>query len=481
MASHRTPAKPGKSTRGVDATEIALLTTVLELTVVVAQTGMRVVPPFDAPVALRPFLQFTSKVPGPALRAARRVLDEDALFRARVAVVATEELVGPAGSLYVKRPADWEFDFRQLVTEAMAEESREGAASHVVRLERKLAGVEASLEKTEIDLVRLRTEFTAVSVTLAQERKLHALVAGELEALRAASQRQQVSRAQEIVMSKKFETTVQLMRNERDAAVRRARLAEEALRERDSFDVAVGEALSALDGLRGEFRAVQMGRAASDARPEGSAESFSQVLGNAQLVGHSDNVESKTKKRERSEIRGADRSSVVPAATKRLRVSRRNAIPLPPGVFDDTVDAASWLFRTTNVMVLVDGYNVAKWRWPQAGPFDLRSRLLAMSGQISQRTGALLHLVFDGVQEGGDVKPGGSAKVRVSFSAAGIEADDLILDMAAKAPPTLPIVIVSNDMRVVDGALTLGVNVVPVHAFVGLSGSTGLSGGASLS
>ncbi len=123
-------------------------------------------------------------------------------------------------------------------------------------------------------------------------------------------------------------------------------------------------------------------------------------------------------------------------------------------------------------MVLVDAYNVAKWRWPTAGIADLRARLVAMAGQISQRTGATIHLVFDGAHTGSTIKPGGSAKVRLVYTEAGVEADDVVLAMAKKAPSSVPIVVVSNDMRVVDGALRLGVNVVPNQAFVGVAGSS---------
>ena len=90
-------------TRGAD-----VLDAVLELAVIVAQAGLRTVPPLDAPVALRPFLGFTHKVPAPALRAARKVLDSDPQYRDRVAIVATEELVGEAGMLMLSRPDGWE-------------------------------------------------------------------------------------------------------------------------------------------------------------------------------------------------------------------------------------------------------------------------------------------------------------------------------------------------------------------------------------
>ena len=55
---------------------------------------------------------------------------------------------------------------------------------------------------------------------------------------------------------------------------------------------------------------------------------------------------------------------------------------------------------------------------------------------------------------------GAPLPVRVHFSAAGTEADDLILDMVARLPTDVPVLVVSSDRRVAEGARRLGANAV---------------------
>lgn len=428
--------------------EANLLATVLELTLVVAQTGTKVFPPFEAPALLKPFLQFTAKIPAPALRAARRVLDEDPLFRARVATVATEELVGSAGSLYVCRPDGWESAFMDAVVDAMGEASHEGANKNASRLAKKLLGAEAALFRAESELARVKAELAASQSLLAEERRSRLALAGELSALQASVSTHNDSESRARSETAKSTALAKQAAEERDAAVERAMVAENALSRRLSFDSSVDRALAAIDDLKAELR---MSKEASTPVAVLGADASALSASPASSGG---------------------RATAVRPKVDRTTATRRKRIALPPGIFDDTVEAATALFRTTDVVVLVDAYNVAKWRWPTAGIGDLRERLLAMAGQISHRTGATIHLVFDGAHGGGKAKPVGSAKVRMFYTSEGVEADDVILDMAAKAPLSVPVVVVSNDMRVVDGALSLGANVVPNTAFAALSTST---------
>ena len=468
-------------------TEAKLLATVLELALVVAQTGMKVVPPFEAPAPLRPFLQFTAKIPGPALRAARRVLDDDALFRARVASVATEELVGRAGSLYVRRPEGWEADFQQAVLDAMGDASHEGTAKRVGRLEKKVVGLESVLVRTESELARIRTELALSQGLLAEERRARAAVAAELARLRSSVDEAATSEQRARIDARTARLSATALLAERDAARLRAEAAEDALRKRASFDAAVARTLSALDDLGGELRlitstgsgmksagersirsaAVSSSPSSSSPSPSPSSSPSVSPLSSPSVSPLSSSSSSASSSPSVSGTAPAQKMAKPP----RVAAARRRPIPLPPGIFEDSVDAALALFRSPDVVVLVDAYNVAKWRWPEAGARDLRARLVAMAGQISHRTGAAIHLIFDGAHEGGVAKPGGSAKVRIVYTPVGVEADDVILEMASQAPNTLPIVVVSNDMRVVAGAMAIGVNVVPSHAFVASSGS----------
>jgi hypothetical protein len=48
----------------------------------------------------------------------------------------------------------------------------------------------------------------------------------------------------------------------------------------------------------------------------------------------------------------------------------------------------------------------------------------------------------------------------VSFSPAGVEADDVLLARVADLDPSRPVVVASSDRRVRDGAAAMGANVV---------------------
>ena len=156
--------------------ELELLRQVLELTVVVAQAGQRVTPAVQAPAVLRPYLRFTHKVPGPALRVARRVLDEDDEWRARVALVATDELVGRAGTLYAQRPEDWAQQYDELVDEAVAarESGAHGQAGRhadrrLLAAEEYARRSEAAAKLAEEAMAKLRAELVATHTQLGAE------------------------------------------------------------------------------------------------------------------------------------------------------------------------------------------------------------------------------------------------------------------------------------------------------------------------
>ncbi len=468
----------------VAAVEAKLLATLLELTVVVAQTGTRVVPSLEPPLALRPFVQFTAKVPAAAFRAARRVLDEDPMFRARVATVATDELVGQAGSLYVRRPEGWESTFRDVVIDAMGDASNEGAAKRVGRLEKKLAGLQSALARSETDLARVRVELVVAHTQLAEERRLRTGLAVEATELHEALSSAERAHLEAAGDAREATALVGRLSSELLTMSGRAESAEEALLHRDAFDTAATQALDAVQRLGSELRSLHLFQREATARFETERRSPGEsgpTVPSGVAVKAPTGGSGATGPRVTAApgvATTATTNAPTRAATKAVGQvarhatrTRRKPIALPPGVFDDTPEAASALFRTTDVLVLVDAYNVAKWRWPTVGPGDLRARLVAMAGLISQRTGATIHLVFDGAHSGSTLKPGGSAKVRVVYTEAGVEADDVVLAMAAKAPVSAPIVVVSNDMRVVDGALGLGVNVVPNQAFAALAGS----------
>jgi predicted RNA-binding protein with PIN domain len=130
-------------------------------------------------------------------------------------------------------------------------------------------------------------------------------------------------------------------------------------------------------------------------------------------------------------------------------------------VLDDTAEAAEHLVRVPGALVLVDGYNAAKLLWPAAPAAELRERLVDALSELEARSGADVHVVFDGADvPAAPPRPGGRRPVRVTFSPPDVEADDVILALVDAVPPARAVVVASSDRRVQDGARRRGANVI---------------------
>jgi predicted RNA-binding protein with PIN domain len=140
---------------------------------------------------------------------------------------------------------------------------------------------------------------------------------------------------------------------------------------------------------------------------------------------------------------------------------RRVPLRLPGGIFDDSFEAAEHLLRTVGVVLVVDGYNVTMTGWPALAAADQRRRLVTALAELAARTATEAEIVFDGADvDTVPVPAQARSLVHVRFSPAGVEADDVVLDLVAQLPPAWPVVVASSDNRVRDGARALGANVV---------------------
>ena len=119
-------------------------------------------------------------------------------------------------------------------------------------------------------------------------------------------------------------------------------------------------------------------------------------------------------------------------------------------------------------MVVVDGYNVSQTAWPGVSIADQRSRLVDACAELHARTGADADLVFDGADVPRLRTPSGRAGVRVRFSPAGVEADDVVIGLVDEYPLSRPVVVASSDRRVREGARRRGANVVSAAQLLGL-------------
>ncbi|MDP9021050.1 MAG: NYN domain-containing protein, partial [Actinomycetota bacterium] len=145
-------------------------------------------------------------------------------------------------------------------------------------------------------------------------------------------------------------------------------------------------------------------------------------------------------------------------------------VELPPGVWDDSVEAADHLMRVEGVLVLVDGYNVSKLARPDLGLPEQRRWLADAAAELAARTGARLELVFDGAGPGASAPADRErrARVQVRYSPEGVEADDVVIDLAGELAAARPVVVASDDRRVQEGSRRRGANVISASQLLGV-------------
>lgn len=407
-----------------------------------------VVPAVPTPRALRPFLQFT-RLPDRALAVVRRALEDDAEFRARVAIAAAtvEDEVGPAGLMFLRRSEGWEEELGALAGEAAAAAETERDARRVEQEDRSAArrasAAEAAARRAEEAAGKARLDAQRALATVVEERRLRREAEAEIERLRA-----------------------QIHLLEESAQVAAARSAGELAAVTDRLSVAEAAASSvdppppppdvepAVDRATLEM-AIDRARAAAE-----------EVVEAVKSV-----VALSAPRRSRRVPEGRSEPPTPIFAPVRGRPARRRPLDLPRAVFDNSPDAASFLVRVPGVLVLVDGYNAAMALWPDLEPAELRQRLVDALAELVARTGAGVHVVFDGAEVSGPaVRAGGRVPVRVSFSPPDVEADDVILEVIDGLPPTQAVVVASSDRRVQDGAIQRGCNVISSAQLAGALG-----------
>lgn len=397
----------------------------------VVRAGRGETPPVTPPRQLVPLLRF-AKLPDRALWTVADVLDRDEELRTRV-VEAGGGLRGghsdPVAVLFLERPEGWDRDITRLLDHgdvearrAEAEARDDAAARRVRRLEEEAATLAGALD-------RVRAEVTELRAALARDR---AALAEALASVRAAHER-----------------TRQLER-ERDAAHRRASAAERARshaveeldRERARHEAAASDAARRhLDARAGELRRA-LGAAAQHAT------SLTQALEHAASA-----LDDATPA---SPAAGAE-----PSARRPSRPPRRPPAPMPPGITDDSVDAAEHLVRLDRCVLVIDGYNASLRVWEALPLREQRERLVAAADELAARVGVEIVAVFDGAEaDASALARPARHRVSIRFTADDVEADDAILDLVDAIDPRRPVVVASDDHRVRAGAVQRGANVV---------------------
>jgi predicted RNA-binding protein with PIN domain len=431
-----------------------------------------------APTPLRPFLQF-AKLPARAVDAARRAVDSDEEFRARVAEVVSEDDVGRAGWLWLTRPPGWESDLEELQREVAGagEAAAERRAENEAR--RRLAGAEAATQRAEAAAAAAQADSARAAAALADERRARRTAAQEAEDL--ARRLQHVTAERDRARADRDRAAQDATRARQRASEVKATLDE--LRSRPPppgtpptgtpptgapagarpapAPVATDPSGPPVATTTRPVPDVGMDAAATALLAAASAAARMATALEAAAIGLGARP---TPPAGAGRDAGPPATRVAPAAARpgrRPRPPRRIPAALPPGIHDDSVEAADHLVRVAGMVVLVDGYNVSQTGWPELAISEQRRRLVDALTELATRSGADVSVVFDGAEPlWPAVVPATSRLVRVSFSPADVEADDVLLARVADLDVSRPVLVASSDRRVRDGAAGMGANVI---------------------
>jgi predicted RNA-binding protein with PIN domain len=388
--------------------------------------------PGSAPRALRPVLGH-ARLTGGALKAVRRVVEDDADFRAAVAAASSEEALGRAGWLFLARPEGWEDELAALAAaeEELSEADRTAREERTAA--RRLRGAEEALRRSEDALAEARAQAARSAAELADERRSRRLAEGEAHSLADRLAVVERERAEAVAHVEALREPMQRVAA-LEAELEEARHAAPAVAPvpHEVLDVLSAAAVTARE------LADRLDAAVASLRERSTVES--EVAAPSPVL---------------------DQGALGSAAGGRR--PRRRPVALPPGLRDDTVEAAEHLVRQRGALLLVDGYNASLRYRPDLPIAELRQRFVDALDELAARTGVDVHVVFDGAS----LEQGAAAsavarrgRARVTFSAADTEADDVILDLVDAVPLGRAVVVASDDRRVQDGAEERGANVL---------------------
>ncbi len=390
------------------------LQSALEFAVGIAAAGAKLRPPLPFPSGLKPFLRF-HKLPPAALAKVRSAVEADDGFHRRLGSVATEELVDEIGMLWLVRPEGWHAQAAALV-QAAADDALDPAGD-LRREQRRREAAEAAAARSVLEVSTMRDQLQSERSARAAAEELTARLEAELRAVR--QQLQQMERA-----------------------VRKRAAGADAATEK------TGSVEAALLATRTELAAAVAARDAALADRAAAHEGIADV--------------------ERVRMLLSEALALTRVATPPTKRRHRKPIALPGGVYGNSEAAGEHLLRTTDVMVLVDGYNVAKLGWPKLSLAEQRNVTIDAAENLARRWGTLIHLVFDGASVVG-ASASGRRLVRVSYSPDGVIADDVLRAEVAALHPDRPVVVVTNDQAVANDVRAAGANVLASDVFLQLA------------
>ena len=428
----------------------------LEFAVGIAAAGAKLRPALPFPPELKRFLRF-HKLPHASLREVRAAVEAAPEYRARLASVATSELVDDVGLLWLRAEPGWE----QAVHRTLASSDSSDDHADLRREQRRREAAEGVAAKA-------RLEFVGATAEAERERQLRrdadAATAAAADAQRSLAT--QLSEAQAGLVrwqkrAQQLEAELVAARADVDAALARASDAEAArnaaLASRSSTGASPASSTVGVPVVDPAFmelarsavrQANDVAEVVAKLAAQLSSAAFSMRAGEA-------NVPRRTDRSGRGD-RGAGRQ---PPRNR----PKRTPVALPGGLYGDSGAVAEHLLRSSGMEVLVDGYNVAKLGWPALTLAQQRDALIDAAEATAKRWGIGMHLVFDGADVGVAAP---RRLVRITFSDAGVIADDVIRHEVSLLAHDIPVLVVTNDQAVLHDVRSMGANTLSSEQFL---------------
>jgi hypothetical protein len=401
--------------REVDIPDRALQSA-LEFAVLLAAAGQKTRPALSFPPGLKPFLKF-HKLPPKALATVREVVEADPEYLRKLGIAAQSELVDEVGMLWLQRPSGWLQHIATLVSgDDVIDDAPDARAERRRREAAESAAARSRLEVVELTDALARLQTAQSQLVVERDR-----LATELR-------------------------SVQRRANELDAGARKRAAG-------DRVDAGRADAAAeTLADLRSRLVAAETAR-------------------DAALASRADEPASVDVDRMRTLLLEAVALTgpVAEGAAKRPRKrAARTPVPIPGGVYGNSEAAAEHLFRAPGMIVLVDGYNVAKLGWPDLSLERQRDRCIEAAETLARRWGTDLHVVFDGADVvGGHTRA--RRLVRVVYSPEGVLADDVLRAEVAALDSSRSVVVVTNDQAVLHDVKASGANTVSSDVFLAVA------------